>query len=89
MGGGPAHFADLLAEEYVLSEFDTSFAKLDQEQRNQRGAEMTILLAMIAAPLIDTAVYGRAHPPMIGITPIAVWTILSRKDGVSKAPNLI
>jgi hypothetical protein len=63
MGGGPAHFADLLAEEYALSDFDTSFAKLDQEQRNQRGAEMTMLLAMIAAPLIDTAVYGRALSP--------------------------
>ena len=63
MGGGPAHFADLLAEEYALSDFDTSFAKLDQEQRNQRGAEMTMLFAMIAAPLIDTAVYGRALSP--------------------------
>ena len=58
MGGGPAHFADLLAKEYTLSDFETSFAKLDQEQRNQRGAEMTMLFAMIAAPIIDRALYG-------------------------------
>ena len=61
MGGGPAHFADLLAEEYTLSDFETSFAKLDQEQRNQRGAEMTMLFAMIAAPIIDRALYGPSN----------------------------
>ena len=64
--GGPAHFGDLVSEEYHLNNFGTSFAHLDQEARLQRGAEMTMLLAMTAAPLIDYLAYGPSMESLNG-----------------------
>ena len=58
LGGGPAHLHELLEEEYRLNNRDTSFANLDQEQRQRRSAEQTMLLAMIAAPAIDGMING-------------------------------
>ncbi len=58
LGGGPAHLHELLEEEYRLNNHDTSFANLDQEQRQRRSAEQTMLLAMIAAPAIEGMING-------------------------------
>ena len=59
--GGPAHFGGLLAKEYRLNQFGTSFALLDQEDRMRRGAEMTMLFAMAAAPLLDWVFNGSSN----------------------------
>ncbi len=56
--GGPAHLHELLEEEYKLNNLDTSFAKLDQEDRQRRSAQQTMLFAMAAAPVIDRVLYG-------------------------------
>ncbi len=56
--GGPAHLHELLEEEYKLNNRDTSFANLDQEQRQRRSSEQTMLLAMIAAPAVGSMING-------------------------------
>lgn len=58
--GGPANFDKLLSKEYELTQAETSFAELSQEEQRKRSQEWAMLLAMAAMPTIDTALYGKS-----------------------------
>jgi hypothetical protein len=49
-----------LAKEYKLTQAETSFAELGQEEQRKRSQEWAMLLAMAAMPTIDTALYGKS-----------------------------
>ena len=57
---------------------DASIAMLDREQELQRGMEVTMLLAMTAAPLINTAIYGRT------LSPKEMYNPNSRADNIER-----
>ena len=59
--GGPANFDKLLSKEYKLTQAETSFAELSQEEQRKRSQEWAMLLAMAAMPAIDTALHGRSE----------------------------
>ena len=58
LGGGPANFAGMLEVEYELNSYGTSFAMLDEEQRRERGAQMVVMLAMMAGPVVGRLLTG-------------------------------
>ena len=58
--GGPANFDKLLSKEYELTQAETSFAELGQEEQRKRSREWAMLLAMAAMPAIDTALHGKS-----------------------------
>ena len=58
LGGGPANFAGMLEVEYELNSYGTSFAVLDAQQRRERGAQMVVMLAMMAGPVVGRLLTG-------------------------------
>ncbi len=64
--GGPAHLGNLLSKEYQLNGFGTSFLQMDQELRMQQAGQRLLLVAMAAAPWIESWTVGRSMQSLKG-----------------------